>query len=75
MSLVTYDRTAKGGTELIALEGRSGTLIEIIWRVESIVADKLVSGSVDTVVPDWVMRITCPPGACRILRRKSRVVR
>ena len=48
---VAAERTSDGGAELIALERRSGTLIEEIGRVESVVAQEFECGSVPLIAP------------------------
>src|ERR1700738_2732000 len=46
---VALKRSAGGGAELITLEWRSGTLVEEIWRVESVVAEKFEDGAVPPI--------------------------
>ena len=40
-SFVSLDGAAKGAAELVALEGRRGTLVEVIGCVECVIAEEL----------------------------------
>ena len=47
--VVAADRAACGSAELIALEWRSGALVEEAWSIERVVAEKFVDGAVEIV--------------------------
>ena len=69
---IRMDRAAKGGAELVALEGRGGALIEEIGGVEIVVTDKFECGAVELVAAraggdnDLASRALAELGAVRV---------